>query len=79
MARKSPVIFNDPYLDRDRFVPDEDYDENETFGPIEYVSKKRPCLTCETTFQSTWNGNRICPSCIKSQSRPKYSSEIVDD
>ena len=25
--------------------------------------KKRDCMMCYKPFISTWNGNRICPSC----------------
>ena len=28
--------------------------------------KKRKCMTCATEFISTWNGNRICKSCLNS-------------
>tara|TARA_Y100001951_G_C11087339_1_gene154764 strand:+ start:213 stop:512 length:300 start_codon:yes stop_codon:yes gene_type:complete len=28
--------------------------------------KKRKCMTCATEFISTWNGNRICKSCLDS-------------
>ena len=28
--------------------------------------KKRKCMTCASEFISTWNGNRICKSCLNS-------------
>ena len=28
--------------------------------------KKRKCMTCATEFISTWNGNRVCKSCLDS-------------
>ena len=28
--------------------------------------KKRKCMTCAAEFISTWNGNRICKSCLNS-------------
>ena len=27
------------------------------------VPKLRACLRCESTFESEWSGQRICPSC----------------
>jgi len=27
------------------------------------IPKVRPCLRCETSFSSTWSGDRICPRC----------------
>jgi hypothetical protein len=37
--------------------------------------KKRKCMTCATEFISTWNGNRVCESCLISslwKSGPNY-------
>ena len=28
--------------------------------------KKRKCMTCAAEFVSTWNGNRVCKSCLNS-------------
>ena len=28
--------------------------------------RKRKCMTCASEFISTWNGNRICKSCLNS-------------
>jgi len=28
--------------------------------------RKRKCMTCASEFISTWNGNRVCKSCLNS-------------
>ena len=28
--------------------------------------RKRKCMTCAAEFISTWNGNRVCKSCLNS-------------
>ena len=37
--------------------------------------RERKCMTCATEFISTWNGNRVCKSCLISslwKSGPNY-------
>lgn len=31
------------------------------------VPKARRCLRCETSFDSAWSGERICPRCKRSE------------
>ena len=44
------------------------YYKPERFMKLKFQSeeKKRKCMTCATEFISTWNGNRICKSCLSS-------------
>ena len=53
------------------------YYEPERFMKPKFQSekKKRKCMTCATEFISTWNGNRVCKSCLISslwKSGPNY-------
>ena len=44
------------------------YYKPERFMKLKFQSekKKRKCMTCAAEFISTWNGNRICKSCLNS-------------
>ena len=42
--------------------------------------KKRKCMTCAAEFISTWNGNRVCKSCLNSslwKSGPNCSIQSI--
>ena len=59
-----------------------DYYKPERFMKPKFKSekKKRKCMTCSAEFISTWNGNRICKSCLNSslwKSGPNYSIQSI--
>lgn len=33
---------------------------------VTYVKRERSCLRCGSYFMSSWIGNRICPTCTRS-------------
>ena len=40
--------------------------------------KARPCLKCQSTFESQWSGERICPRCKGSSTwREGISAEFI--